>query len=176
MRTVILGHRPAEIDALIARRQQLGLDGYDEVWKGEYHVAPMAHGSHGYVVAQLIEFLIPLSRPFGLLCSTAFNLGDPDDFRVPDAGVHRSQPNKVWFPTAAMVLEVESPDDETWDKLDFYAAHGVDELLIVSYETRTVTWLWLEDGRYIEADHSRLLGKESRRLPDKIDWPTVEES
>ena len=35
MRTVVLGPPPAELQALIARRHSLGLDGFDEVWKGE---------------------------------------------------------------------------------------------------------------------------------------------
>ncbi len=43
MRTVVLGPPPAELEALIARRHSLGLDGSDEVWKGEYHMAPVAH-------------------------------------------------------------------------------------------------------------------------------------
>jgi Uma2 family endonuclease len=75
----------------------------------------------------------------------------------------------MWIPTAAVVIEIESPDDETWDKLDFYANHGVDELLIVSAESRSVTWLALVDGQYEQVEESRLLGSESRRLADRIE-------
>lgn len=42
-KTVVLGPRPQELVALIERRQALGLDTYDEVWEGTYHVAPAAH-------------------------------------------------------------------------------------------------------------------------------------
>jgi hypothetical protein len=35
MTTVILGPPPATVEALIAQRQRLGLDGHDEVWEGE---------------------------------------------------------------------------------------------------------------------------------------------
>ena len=84
MRTVVLGPRPPELDALIARRRSLGLDTHDEVWKGEYHMAPSAHSSHGWLDQQLAELLGPLARAAGLGGTGPFNLGEPDDFRVPD--------------------------------------------------------------------------------------------
>jgi Putative restriction endonuclease len=171
VRTVVLGPRPPELDALIARRRSLGLDTHDEVWKGEYHVAPTAHSSHGWLDQQLAELLGPLARAAGLGGTGPFNLGEPDDFRVPDRGLHRSRPHAVWIPTAAVVVEIESPDDETWEKLDFFASHGVDELLIVSGATRSVTWLVLKEGQYEQVEESRLLGPESRVLAERIDWP-----
>ncbi len=171
MRTVVLGPWPPELDALIARRRSLGLDTHDEVWKGEYHMAPSAHSSHGWLDDQLAVLLHPLAQAAGLGGTGPFNLGEPDDFRVPDRGLHRSRPHAVWIPTAAIVVEIESPDDETWDKIDFYASHRVDELLIVSAETRSVTWLALEEGQYEEVQESRLLGPESRTLADRIEWP-----
>jgi Putative restriction endonuclease len=171
MRTVVLGPRPPELDALIARRRALGLDTHDEVWKGEYHMAPTAHSSHGWLDDQLAVLLHPLAQAAGLGGTGPFNLGEPDDFRVPDRGLHRTRPNAVWIPTAAVVVEIESPDDETWDKLDFYAGHGVDELLIVSAKTRSVTCLVLEDGRYERVGESRLLGPDSATLAERIEWP-----
>ncbi len=171
MRTVVLGPRPAELDALIARRHALGLDTYDEVWKGEYHMAPAAHSAHGRLGYQVAVLLDPLATRAGLLGSDPFNLGSPDDFRVPDRGWHRSEPRTIYVATAALVVEVLSPHDETWEKLDFYAAHGVDEILIVSPAEQSVTWLVLQDRRYVEADHSVLLGAESRGLADQISWP-----
>ena len=171
MRTVVLGPRPPELDALIARRRSLGLDTHDEVWKGEYHMAPAAHSSHGWLDDQLAVLLHPLARAVGLGGTGPFNLGESDDFRVPDRGLHRRPPNAVWIPTAAVVIEIESPDDETWDKLDFYASHGVDELLIVSAQTRSLTWLALADGQYQQVEESRLLGPESRTLGARIEWP-----
>ncbi len=62
MRTVVLGPPPAELQALIARRHSLGLDGFDEVWKGEYHMAPMAHPFHGYLFQEVSALLRPLAR------------------------------------------------------------------------------------------------------------------
>jgi Uma2 family endonuclease len=34
-------------------------------------------------------------------------------------------------PTAALVVEIVSPGDESYKKLDFYAAQAVDEVVIV---------------------------------------------
>jgi hypothetical protein len=67
VRTVVLGPPPAELKALIARRRSLGLDGFDEVWKGEYHMAPMAHPFHGYVCDRVTVLLEPLVRRAGLI-------------------------------------------------------------------------------------------------------------
>ena len=171
-RTVVLGPPPPEIEALLARRRLSGLDRYDEVWEGEYHMVPVAHSSHGRLQSQIAMVLDPLGRAAGLSGTGPFNLGSPDDFRIPDWALHRVVPNEVWVPTAAVVLEIESPDDETWEKLPFYAAHGVDEVLIVSGERRSVEWLGLAGGSYGPSpEGSVLLGPESARLGELIDWP-----
>ncbi len=76
---MVLGPPPPELAALIERRRQLGLDQYDEVWGGEYHMAPMAHSSHGEIQAQLIALLHPRATEAGLLVTGPFNLGGPED-------------------------------------------------------------------------------------------------
>jgi len=167
----VLGPPPPEIEVLIARRQELGLDRFDEVWDGEYHMAPMVHSSHGWLDDQLAVLLWPLAAAAGLVGTGGFNLGSPDNFRVPDRGLHRVRPNGVWIPTAALVVEIESPDDETWDKLSFYAAHEVDEILIVSGSSRSVNWLVRDGGNYVRTAASGLLGPESASLAQAIEWP-----
>jgi len=69
------------------------------------------------------------------------------------------------------VVEIASPRDETWQKLDFYAEHSVDELLIAEPLKRSVTWLVLHAGRYVEAEYSRLLGVSAAKLAEQIAWP-----
>lgn len=170
MRTVVLGPPPPELAALIERRRQLGLDQYDEVWDGEYHMAPMAHSRHGRIQAELAWLLRRWSGAADLLITGPFNLGQPGDFRVPDLGLHRSDPDALWVPTAAIVVEVESPDDETWEKLPFYAARQVEEVMVVSPEGRSVTWLIRQDGAYQQSAASRLLGPDPGNLPDLISW------
>jgi hypothetical protein len=160
------------LQALIARRHSLGLDGFDEVWKGEYHMAPRAHPYHGYLYDQIAVLLQPHVKKAGLVSTAAFNLGQPDDFRVPDGGLHRTLPTTVYARTAAAVIEIESPDDETWEKLDFYADHEVGEVLVVSYLSRSVTCLSRNSsGRYEHLDCSRLLGEGTADLHARIDWP-----
>jgi Uma2 family endonuclease len=167
---VVLGDS-REIRELIEQRRRTGADLYDEVWKGEYHMAPAAHRSHGFLQDQVATVLRPLARQAGLFGSGPFNLGDPFDYRVPDYGLHRDNDPRTWVPTAAVVVEIISPDDESWAKLDFYAAHEMDEVLIVDPETRRVTWLARDGSGYSEADGSPLLGITAADLAAQIDWP-----
>jgi Putative restriction endonuclease len=173
VRTVVLGPPSAELQALIARRRSLGLDRYDAVWDGEYHMAPMAQASHGWLDHQLAVRLDPLAKAAGLIATGAFNLGEPGDFRVPDRGLHRVRPDAVWLPTAALVVEIESPDDETWEKLGFYARHHVDEVLIVSAVRRSIDWLIREGEAYERSGRSHLLGAESSALTNFLEWPSA---
>ena len=173
VRTVVLDPAPAEFEALLERRRALGQDLFDEVWEGEYHMAPAPHPFHGYVDQQLAVLLEPPAKRVGLVGTGVFNLGSPDDYRVPDRGLHRELPTTVFVPTAAVVIEIVSPGDETWNKIDFYAAHSVDELLIVDPGKRSVTWLLLEAGRYAEAESSPLLGVGPAWLAGQIAWPAA---
>jgi len=175
MRTVILGPRLPEIEALIESRHATGADLYDEVWEGEYHMAPMARGAHGLLDSEVAVILQSLTRPLGLFASGPFNLGGPDNFRVPDRGIHRRRSNAAWFATAALVVEILSTDDETLEKLPFYAAHGVDEVMIVDPVARSVTWLRLSDGSYAEVDRSTLLDVEIADVAAQIDWPPLDD-
>jgi len=78
----------------------------------------------------------------------------------------------VYLPTAALVVEIVSPGDDTWEKLGFYAAHRVDELLIVDPEKRQVDWLGLEPGgEYARIERSRLLDLGPVELAEQLDWP-----
>ena len=182
MRTVVLVPPSPDIEDLIARRHALGLDTHDEVWEGDYHMAPAAHAWHGLVDQQLAVLLDPLLRSAGLVGGGPFNLGGPGDFRVPDRGAFSAAPSGVWVPTAALVVEIESPEDETWDKLPFYAAHRVEEVLVVSPYRREVVWLRLavspaagtlagETGGYMRVERSGLLGVEAAGFAEAIEWP-----
>ena len=99
-----------------------------------------------------------------------FNLGEPDDFRVPDGGLRRG-PRELFASTAALVVEIASPGDETRDKLDFYAAHDVAELLIVDPLKRTVECFGLHDGRYEAIERSTVVALAAAELAERIDWP-----
>lgn len=173
MRTVVLGRRPHELETLLERRRALGLDTHDEVWEGAYHAAPAAHPAHGYVDHALAVILDPYARAAALVATGPFNLGSPDDYRVPDHGYHRRFPEDVWVPTAAVVVEVVSPDDETYAKFGFYVAHGVDELMVADPHQQVVRCFRLHGDRYAEATASDLLAVGADDLTNGIDWPRM---
>ncbi len=74
-------------------------------------MAPHEHGRHGVVASWLQHVLFDPARAAGLTPGGSFNLGGPDDFRVPDLGFHRGTGDRLYFETAA-VVEVLSPGDE----------------------------------------------------------------
>jgi hypothetical protein len=122
---------------------------------------------------QLAVLLDGPARAAGLLPAISeFNLGESEhDFRVPDGGLHRPGAAGVWLSTAALVLEILSPGAETWQKLPFYAAHDVDEVLIVDPTERTVAWLGLRGGEYQPIQRSRLVELGPDDLAGRLDWP-----
>jgi hypothetical protein len=167
----VLGPRPPELEAVLERRRALGQDLYDEVWAGEYHMSPAPSAAHALLDHVLAVLLEPLARGAGFVGSGAFNLGQPDDYRVPDRGLHRERPSGVWVPTAAMVVEILSLDDETFEKFGFYAAHRVDEVLVVDPAARRVRGWRLAGKEYVEREASDLLGVTVAELAGRIDWP-----
>ena len=136
-------------------------------------MVPAPTGEHADIKQQLALELNGPSRAVGLFPAMGeFNLGDSeDDFRVPDGGVHRTRLRGVWHTTAALVVEIVSPGDESWQKLPFYAAHSVDEVLIVDPSDHTVRWLALADGEYREVQRSGLIDLGPAELAERIDWP-----
>ncbi len=171
MKTVVLGRPSPEFEAVMARRRSLGQDLFDENWEGEYHVAPASHPWHGYVDNVLAELLGPLARAVGLVGTGPFNLGRADDYRVPDRGYHRGLPTEVWVPTAAIVVEVLSPDDETWEKFGFYARQGVDEICVADPVAAQLSWFTRDSTTYRAVEVSTLLGVAVSQLVSQIDWP-----
>lgn len=174
VKTVVLGPRPAVLDELIERRRRLGLDRYDEVWEGSYHVSPEANIAQGLLQALLPVVLHTRVRAAGLIMSGPFNLGQPKDFRVPDAGFHRGQPQGVWIAGAAGVVEILSRHDESYEKFGFYARRGVEEILIVDPAARTVQfWRRTSDEGYERAPASNLLGISGDELTAAVEWPDL---
>ncbi|HEY5344650.1 MAG TPA: Uma2 family endonuclease [Solirubrobacteraceae bacterium] len=90
---------------------------------------------------------------------------------MPDGGLHRPGAGGVWHPTAALVIEIVSPGDDTQKKLPFYAAHHVDELLIIDPREHSVAWLGLAEGEYRPIERSTLIDLGQSDLAERIDWP-----
>jgi hypothetical protein len=173
MPTLVLGSPPPELQALLERRHRAGVDRLDEVWQGVHHMVPAPSFEHARVAQQLAVLLDSPARAAGLIPTMhEFNLGESEhDFRVPDGGLHRPGAAGVWLPTAALIVEILSPGDETWQKLPFYAAHHVDEVLIVDPAERTVAWLGLRNGEYEPVARSGLIELAPIELAHRLNWP-----
>jgi Uma2 family endonuclease len=175
MRTVVLDPPTAGLDELLERRRRSGLDRLDEVWEGVLHMVPAPSYAHASVEAQLVMILGPAASSAGLEAIGQSNLGESEhDFRVPDGTLHRPGASGTWHPTAALVIEIVSPGDESWEKLPFYAAHDVDEVLIVDPAKHSVDWLGLHDGAYRPIKRSGLIELGADELGERIEWPAVE--
>lgn len=173
MTTLVLGSPPPELEALLERRRRAGVDRLDEVWQGVRHMVPGPSLEHARVAHQLAVLLDGPARAAGLVPTMhEFNVGESEhDFRVPDGGLHRPGAAGLWHATAAIVVEILSPGDESREKLPFYAEHDVDEVLLVDPAERAVTWLALHDGDYQPVQHSGLIELGPAELVERLDWP-----
>lgn len=171
--TVVIHGEHQEIADYIQRRGERGLDGRDEMWRGEYHVAPVMHS--GVIEAQILLALAENVHRKGFILTTAFNLGRAvTDFRVPAFGVFATQPDTRYVRTAELVGQVmeNDPDFETFVRFDFYAKCQVKEILVVDQADKRLRLFRLDDdGKYeaayrIEAADGLLTSE----LSLKIGW------
>ena len=173
MATLVLDPEPLELRELRERRHRLGQDRFDEVWGGVYHMKPAPGYAHAVTEPQVLALLHAAGRAAGLTPIGQFNLGGREDYRVPDGGLLCTAASgaPVYLSTAALVVEIVSPGDESFDKLPFYAEHGVGEVLVVDPQQRQVRWLALREGAYAAVEHSALVDLGRAQLASQIDWP-----
>lgn len=173
MPTFVRDPPPVEVVKLIEHRRALGQDLFDEVWEGVLHMNPAPSYEHQRLSQRLAVILDPLASAAGLEAVVGgVNNGDPGDYRIPDGSLHRPGSGGTYLPSAELVVEIVSADDDTWKKLAFYATHYVDELLIVDPEKRRIDWLGLEPvGEYASTERSPLIGLGSDELATRVDWP-----
>ncbi|MGH9180825.1 MAG: Uma2 family endonuclease, partial [Acidimicrobiales bacterium] len=138
---------------LLEERRRTGVDRFDEVWEGVLHMVPAPSGPHQRLGLRLAVTLVPLAEERGLVASLETNLARPgtvaSDYRVPDLAFYRRE-NASEFGIegrAELAVEILSPNDETYDKLGFYADVEVQELLVIHPGTCAVELFVLGDGR-----------------------------
>jgi Uma2 family endonuclease len=160
----------------IAERHRLGLDRFDEIWDGRYHVNAAPHPRHSFLLRHAERLLDERAEAKGLVPLGEFNIGTPSDYRIPDAGYVDALPTEAFVPTARLVVEVLSPNDETLAKLPFYAHHRVDEVLLIDLAARTVTWLALDELRtvYATAERSALLNLSADDVSAHLPWNLID--
>lgn len=169
-------------DEELADRRAKGLDRRDEMWEGVLHMTPAPSLEHQRILDELIAFLLPHLRQTGRgAMRSGINVfrdtvGDRD-YRIPDltfvaAGRERVlQPDGIRGGGPDAVIEIRSPDDETYEKLSFFAALAVTEVIICDRDTKQPEIFRLAGAGYevLPADGqgwlvSTVLGVRLRRL------------
>jgi Uma2 family endonuclease len=156
MRAVIVHLREEEL----ADRRSKGLDRWDEMWEGVLHMTPAPSLEHQRILADLVEFLRPHLRTTGrgtlVVGINVFrDLGAIADYRIPDltfvaAGrEHVLQDDGIRGEGPDAVIEIRSPDDETYDKLPFYAALSVKEVVICDRDSKAPQIYRLAGSQYV---------------------------
>jgi Uma2 family endonuclease len=111
----------------------------------------------------------------GRACSGAvpLNIGHSTNYRVPDRASLDGRATTTFVPTAVIVVEILSPNDATWQKLDFYAAQGIEELIVVDPIAREVRCLASSGSTMTEVPASARLGSSADELAAALDWPPL---
>ena len=125
MQVTTLDPSTPEAQAVIESRRRTGADRFDEVWEGVYHVNSAPRTTHQFLVFELARAFHPLARARGLVTFDGINIGTADNFRIPDVVILREFADAVYVASAALVVEILSPGDDTWVKMPYYAERGV---------------------------------------------------
>lgn len=124
-------------------RHRLDLDRRDEMWEGVLHMVPPGSSEHNELGADIMSLLRPLAAERGLRRFFEPGIFDPTipsmtSYRVADLGF--ALPEHVTRRgiegRAALVVEILSPRDESYEKLPFYRRVGVEEVLFVDQLTK----------------------------------------
>lgn len=146
---------------LLAERHRNGWDKRDEVWEGVLHMVPPPATRHNFFGGDLILFLRRVADRRGLLMVYETGVFDSvqglRDFRIPDLVVG---PKDVFSERgvegkATLIVEILSPNDESRDKLPFYARVGVREAWLVHPVSRAFELFELRDGELVPCDPQR---------------------
>jgi Uma2 family endonuclease len=171
-------------DEQLAHRRSLGLDRWDEMWEGVLHMTPAPNVEHQRILDELIAFLRPLlkRRARGTLVS-GINVfregGRSDDYRIPDLTFVSAGRERVLHDDGVRgegpdaVVEIRSPEDETYEKLPFYAGLGVAEVIVVHRDSKAPELYRLAGAQYVAVQEdpggwlrSERLGVRLRRVAD----------
>jgi Uma2 family endonuclease len=159
------------VDQLIEERKRKGIDLYDEVWEGMYVMPSMPSNAHQALVGDLDEIFREVVKKAGLgQTYPGANVSDRrkgwnHNYRIPDLLVVLSNSRAIdcdthFFGGPDFVVEIQSPGDDTEEKVPFYGKVGVRELLIIHRDKRTLRLLRLEGNELVLVKPSLLEGRE----------------
>ena len=122
------------------------------MWEGELHMVPPPSDRHQEVSGRLYRILAEVAERKGLMArfeGGLFRPGTDTDYRVPDQTYARPEyrSTRGVEGAASLVVEILSPNDETYGKLDWYASVAVGEVLVIDPETRHVELFANREGR-----------------------------
>ena len=151
---------------VLERRKLTGEDRWDEIWEGVLHMAPMPNFDHQNFEWSLETWLRTFwAVPRGCIVAHNINLasigGWPGkNYRIPDLVLltpdrFHINHNEYFEGAPTAVVEIRSPDDESYEKLPFYAELGVSEVWIIDRDTRQPEIYSLAaDGEYVPLEPS----------------------
>jgi len=157
----------------LARRRRLGLDRFDEMWEGVLHMTPAADFEHQRIKGKLYIFLDSLlSKDHRGLIALEVNVFNDaarePDYRIPDlsflaAGRENLIARDGIHGGPDAVIEIRSPEDETYAKLPFYASLRVREVVLIHRDSKKPEVHRLTAGRFVEvvADPSGWVASET---------------
>ena len=140
---------------------------YDEVWEGVTVVSPQPNMNHQRLAKRLMEALTAVVEGAGLgSVYGPVNVSDRADgwtqnYREPDLSVYLAGNPAVEHDTHMqggpdLLVEVISPGEDPYAKLDFYAEVGTREVLIVHRDPWAVELYRLAAGRPVAAGRADL--------------------
>lgn len=138
----------------LEERRRLGRDRFDEVWDGVLHVVPSPTAEHQLFEGDLEAALRPLVLAQGLKIVHHLDLLDrqkgDNNYRQPDIAIVSLADlmSRGIKGHAELVVEVRSPDDESYEKIPFYEMCKIPEYWIVHPVTRVFEIRVLRRGKY----------------------------
>jgi Uma2 family endonuclease len=145
---------------LLAARKRTGIDRWDEMWEGVLHMPPMPNRNHQDLEGSLEAYLrfcwAPLHHWKVYHQINVASIGGwPNDYRIPDLVLLSPQRfaidrNEYFEGAPDVVVEIQSPGDETLEKLPFYASLGVPEVWVIQRDSRQPSVRLLRRGHYRE--------------------------
>jgi Uma2 family endonuclease len=139
-------------------RRRTGADQWDEMWEGVLHMAPSPNRDHQDIEGSLESWLRQhWAEPNGCRVYHQINVSEPgtwpNNYRIPDLVLLTPSRfgidcNEYFDGGPDAVVEIHSPHDEAYDKLDFYAKLDVREVWIINRDTKQSEILELVGDEY----------------------------
>jgi Uma2 family endonuclease len=159
-----------QADELIRKRERLGANRHDEMWDGIYVIPSMPSLEQQGLVSELDAiFGEVVTRPGLGKVYPGVNVSDraadwKGNYRVPDVVVVLNNSRAISHRAHVQggpdfLVEIESPGDDSEEKVPFYGQLGVRELLLIHRDKRTLRLLRLQEKELLLVPGSPLEGK-----------------